>query len=104
MPARQRSAADIARIKSAGRRSRPAFSRLNGSRDGMSAEAEYRAGDSMATSAFSPTLSDNGALVERHWQELNLRRRTYSVIGLVLLAMALSGSLWFANATNAGKF
>ncbi|MBB5536770.1 phosphonate ABC transporter, permease protein PhnE [Rhizobium giardinii] len=58
----------------------------------------------MATSAPSPTLSDNGAVVERHWQELNLRRRTYTFIGLALLAMALSGSLWFANETNAGKF
>ncbi|OBZ93681.1 phosphonate ABC transporter permease [Pararhizobium polonicum] len=58
----------------------------------------------MAMSALPPTLSDSGALVERHWQELNLRRRTYTFIGLALLAMALSGSLWFANATNAGKF
>ncbi|WP_426238551.1 phosphonate ABC transporter, permease protein PhnE [Pararhizobium sp. DWP1-1-3] len=58
----------------------------------------------MATSALSTTLSDNGAVVERHWQELNLRRRTYTFLGLALLAVALSGSLWFANATNAGKF
>ena len=58
----------------------------------------------MPTSVPSHRLSDNGALVERHWQELALRRRTYSILGLVLLAIALSGSLWFANATNAGKF
>ena len=57
----------------------------------------------MATSALPTTLSDNGAVVERHWQELNLRRRTYTFLGLALLAVALSGSLWFANATNAGK-
>ncbi len=49
-------------------------------------------------------LSDQGAEIDRHWRELNGRRRLYSAIGLALLFVALSGSLWFANETNAGKF
>ncbi|WP_075291794.1 phosphonate ABC transporter, permease protein PhnE [Pararhizobium arenae] len=55
-------------------------------------------------SVLSPQLSDSGALVERHWQELSRRRRTYTILGLLALFVALSGSLWFANETNAGKF
>ena len=51
-----------------------------------------------------PPLSSAGAVVERHWQQLANRRRLYTVGGLVLLVLALSGSLWFANETNAGKF
>ncbi len=58
----------------------------------------------MTASTLPRTLSDNAALVERHWQELNARRRLYTGLGLVLLVLALSGSLWFANETNAGKF
>ncbi|WP_245337438.1 phosphonate ABC transporter, permease protein PhnE [Shinella sp. HZN7] len=49
-------------------------------------------------------FSEKGALIERHWQELNARRRLYTWLGLAILAMALTGSLWFANETNAGKF
>lgn len=49
-------------------------------------------------------LSSEGAMVERHWREQTMRRRLYTVAGLVALAVALSGSLWFANETNAGKF
>lgn len=41
---------------------------------------------------------------ERHWQALARQRRLYTGLGLALLAMALAGSLWFANETNAGKF
>ncbi|ASY59930.1 phosphonate ABC transporter, permease protein PhnE [Sinorhizobium sp. CCBAU 05631] len=58
----------------------------------------------MATSLLSQRLSENGALIERHWQELNTRRRLYTCLGLVALALALLGSLWFANDSNAGKF
>src|SRR5262245_39193820 len=49
-------------------------------------------------------LSPAGALVERHWRELAGRRRLYTVGGLVLMVVAMAGSLWFANETNAGKF
>lgn len=41
---------------------------------------------------------------ERHWQQLARQRRLYTGLGLVLLMVALFGSLWFANETNAGKF
>ncbi|ACP22783.1 putative PhnE protein, phosphonate ABC transporter, putative membrane protein (plasmid) [Sinorhizobium fredii NGR234] len=58
----------------------------------------------MATSVLSRQLSENGALIERHWQELNSRRRLYTTFGLSILALALFASLWFANDSNAGKF
>ncbi|MDK1389047.1 phosphonate ABC transporter, permease protein PhnE [Sinorhizobium sp. 8-89] len=58
----------------------------------------------MATSVLSRQLSESGALVERHWQELNARRRLYTFLGLALLALTLCSSLWFANGSNAGKF
>ncbi|APG88537.1 phosphonates transport system permease protein phnE (plasmid) [Sinorhizobium americanum CCGM7] len=58
----------------------------------------------MATSVLSQRLSENGALIERRWQELNARRRLYTCLGLAALALALFGSLWFANDSNAGKF
>ncbi|MDK1373883.1 MULTISPECIES: phosphonate ABC transporter, permease protein PhnE [unclassified Sinorhizobium] len=58
----------------------------------------------MATSVLSRQLSESGALVERHWQELNTRRRLYTFLGLALLVLTLCASLWFANDSNAGKF
>jgi phosphonate transport system permease protein len=51
-----------------------------------------------------PALGQGGRLVERHWQELATRRRFYSLLGFALFAMALGGSLWFANDSNSGKF
>ena len=54
--------------------------------------------------ATTPTLGENGALVERHWRELAARRRVYTAIGLMVFAVALTGSLWFANDSNSGKF
>lgn len=50
------------------------------------------------------TLSDKGRLVERHWQELAGKRRLYTIVSLVLFVLAMSGSLWFANDSNSGKF
>ncbi|ASY66181.1 Phosphonate ABC transporter permease protein phnE2 (plasmid) [Sinorhizobium sojae CCBAU 05684] len=58
----------------------------------------------MANSVLSRHLSENGNLIERHWQELNARRRLYTWLGLSALAVTLSASLWFANDSNAGKF
>ena len=58
----------------------------------------------MPTSVMKPTLSDSGVLVERHWQQLAGQRRFYTVTSGILLLFAVSGSLWFANETNAGKF
>ncbi|TCU18383.1 phosphonate ABC transporter, permease protein PhnE [Rhizobium sullae] len=58
----------------------------------------------MTSTTLQPFLSETGALVERHWQELAARRRLYTVFSLAILILALSGSLWFANETNSGKF
>ncbi len=58
----------------------------------------------MAANTLPKDFSESGALIERHWQELAARRRVYSWLGLSLLVLALGGSLWFANETNAGKF
>ncbi|AMS41100.1 phosphonate ABC transporter, permease protein PhnE [Aminobacter aminovorans] len=49
-------------------------------------------------------LSEAGLAVEQHWRELANRRRLYTAGGLFFLFIALSGSLWFANDSNAGKF
>jgi phosphonate transport system permease protein len=51
-----------------------------------------------------PVLSERGTLVEQHWNGLARTRRLYTLIGVVVLLFALSGSLWFANETNSGKF
>lgn len=56
------------------------------------------------SATLHPDLSESGAAVLRHWRELAVRRRTYTVAGILLLVLALSGSLWFANESNAGKF
>ncbi len=58
----------------------------------------------MATSVLSRQLSENAALIERHWRELNDRRRLYTALGLAVLTLTLFASLWFANDSNAGKF
>ncbi|CAD7033150.1 phosphonate ABC transporter, permease protein PhnE [Pseudorhizobium endolithicum] len=58
----------------------------------------------MPTSVISPRLSESGAMVERHWQQLAGQRRLYTLAAGMLLLIAVSGSLWFANETNAGKF
>ncbi|MCA0342464.1 phosphonate ABC transporter, permease protein PhnE [Shinella sp. 838] len=58
----------------------------------------------MAMNTLHDGFSEKGALIERHWQELNARRRLYTWLGLAILVTALTGSLWFANETNAGKF
>jgi phosphonate transport system permease protein len=42
--------------------------------------------------------------IERHWQQLANQRRLYSIIGFAVFALALAGSLWFANDSNSGKF
>jgi phosphonate transport system permease protein len=57
----------------------------------------------MSMSAM-PTLGEGGSLVERHWQELAARRRIYTFLGFAVFALALGGSLWFANDSNSGKF
>ncbi len=57
----------------------------------------------MQLSTLQP-LSESGAAVERHWQELASKRRLYTGLGIVILFFAVTGSVWFANETNSGKF
>ena len=49
-------------------------------------------------------LSEAGDTALRHWREMAARRRLYTIGGILFLVAALSGSLWFANESNAGKF
>ncbi len=58
----------------------------------------------MTAITHMPALSDAGQTVERHWRELAVRKRLYTIGGIILVVVAMCGSLWFANATNAGKF
>ncbi|SEB70865.1 phosphonate ABC transporter, permease protein PhnE [Nitratireductor aquibiodomus] len=58
----------------------------------------------MTATTHSPLLSEAGQAVERHWRELAGRRRLYTIGGIVFMVLAMSGSLWFANESNAGKF
>ncbi|QPC86156.1 phosphonate ABC transporter, permease protein PhnE [Mesorhizobium sp. NBSH29] len=56
-------------------------------------------------SAIATTkLSETGLAVERHWRELANTRRLYTLGSVAFLLVALAGSLWFANDSNAGKF
>lgn len=57
----------------------------------------------MQLSTLQP-LSERGAAVERHWQELAAKRRLYTGLGILILFFAVTGSVWFANETNSGKF
>ncbi|WP_115668843.1 phosphonate ABC transporter, permease protein PhnE [Ciceribacter selenitireducens] len=56
------------------------------------------------TFSTTPSLGENGARMERHWQELAAKRRLYSLLSIAFLLLAVGGSLWFANDTNSGKF
>ncbi|PHP68771.1 phosphonate ABC transporter, permease protein PhnE [Zhengella mangrovi] len=58
----------------------------------------------MATVDNTTPLSEAGRVIETHWREMTSRRRLYTWGGLAVVLLALSGSLWFANETNAGKF
>ncbi|HUG60471.1 MAG TPA: phosphonate ABC transporter, permease protein PhnE [Methylomirabilota bacterium] len=55
-------------------------------------------------SGHPPQLSEQGRIVDRHWRELARRRRTYTVLGVGGLFVALASSMWYANEANAGKF
>ncbi|MFC5584759.1 phosphonate ABC transporter, permease protein PhnE [Nitratireductor kimnyeongensis] len=58
----------------------------------------------MTATTHSLLLSEAGQAVERHWRELAGRRRLYTIGGIVFMVLAMSGSFWFANESNAGKF
>ena len=48
----------------------------------------------MAMTATQPPLSERGAAVERHWQELAAKRRMYTGLGAVILFLALRAAAW----------
>jgi len=58
----------------------------------------------MSVTSHGPAISAAGQVMEQHWQALAARRRLYTIGGLLFLIVAMSGSLWFANESNAGKF
>ena len=58
----------------------------------------------MRATTLTTELSDKGATIEAHWQQLARGRRLYTAFGILILVVALGGSLWFANDTNSGKF
>jgi phosphonate transport system permease protein len=49
-------------------------------------------------------LSQSARLMHDHYRQLLRTRRLYTWLSLGLLAAILIGALWFANASNAGKF
>lgn len=58
----------------------------------------------MRSTTLTHGLSEKGTLVERHWQEMANKRRTYTAFGMIIFLIALGSSLWFANDSNSGKF
>lgn len=50
------------------------------------------------------SLYERVKATEAHWRKLADQRRLYTIISVGLLLVALFGSLWFANESNAGKF
>ncbi|MVA57048.1 phosphonate ABC transporter, permease protein PhnE [Agrobacterium vitis] len=58
----------------------------------------------MSHTARLSLLSEQGRVIESHWNALAKTRRLYTAAGLAVLFLALAGSLWFANDTNSGKF
>ena len=53
----------------------------------------------------TPVLGENGRSGRAALAELAAKRRLYTLFGLGLFCfVAVSGSLWFANETNSGKF
>jgi phosphonate transport system permease protein len=58
----------------------------------------------MSATTAHPSLSEAGTTALRHWRQLAARRRLYTVGGMLFMIVAMSGSLWFANESNAGKF
>lgn len=49
-------------------------------------------------------LSDSARTVHEHYRGLIRTRRLYTILAVGTLAVFLVGALWFANASNAGKF
>ena len=56
------------------------------------------------TIATGDGLSDETRIVHAHYRQLLRTRRIYSLLALGGLGIVLVAALWFANASNAGKF
>lgn len=50
------------------------------------------------------SLYEKVEATEAHWRKLADQRRFYTILSVGLLIVAVWGSLWFANESNAGKF
>lgn len=59
---------------------------------------------SMTTDLGPDQLSDAGRVIHGHYRRLIRTRRNYSLIAIGVLIAFLVSALWFANASNAGKF
>ncbi|MCF4099452.1 phosphonate ABC transporter, permease protein PhnE [Maritalea mediterranea] len=57
-----------------------------------------------ASQSPTPKLSDATRAVHRHYQELAQTKKLYSFLTIGILSVILVAALWFANASNSGKF
>ncbi|NKM86547.1 phosphonate ABC transporter, permease protein PhnE [Rhizobium laguerreae] len=58
----------------------------------------------MPSTMSGAALGVGGTAIERHSRQLASQRTLYTLICVGLLLFVVSGSLWFANETNSGKF
>ncbi|MBY3246134.1 phosphonate ABC transporter, permease protein PhnE [Rhizobium laguerreae] len=58
----------------------------------------------MPSTMSGAALGVGGTAIERHSRQLASQRALYTLICVGLLLFVVSGSLWFANETNSGKF
>lgn len=58
----------------------------------------------MPSTISGATLGVGGAIIERHSRQLASQRAFYTILSVGLLLCVVTGSLWFANETNSGKF
>jgi phosphonate transport system permease protein len=58
----------------------------------------------MSVATDESGLSDGTAVIHEHYKRLLRTRRVYSLFAIAGIGLILAGALWFANATNAGKF
>jgi len=59
---------------------------------------------STTTAGHQTPLPNDASVVHRHYRSLLRTRRLYSIIAVGTLLVLLVGALWFADASNAGRF
>jgi phosphonate transport system permease protein len=59
---------------------------------------------STTTADHRGPLSDSARQVHEHYRGLLRTRRLYSLLAVGILGLFLAGALWFADASNAGRF